>query len=395
MVERVLFVHAHPDDESISTGGTIATLIERESVVTVLTCTRGERVEILAPEHSHQGSDPVAISRARTAELASAMAVLGVTDHRYLGDLDARCPGRAPRRYTDSGMQWGSTAAGLPTPMPVDDQDELSLTAAESGEVAADIAAVIAIVRPHAVVSYNESGGYGHPDHIRVHNATRVAAKVMGVPFFVIDNESPGARVLSVDVTPVFERKRAALDVYRKQLKVVGDGYTTSGGTTEPIGRVERFCRIRVASNSLPGNSFAGSGPGAKIVTCLLAVVLGAFLGIFLTVAHQASVLIAGLTVPWGVIAALLIIAAFGVGLRLVSQTRIVTGCAAIGWLGATALLTVQSPGGSILVPDNATGYLFSYGSVLLTALILAWPRVTRVGRGNMRVPAVKGFELP
>ena len=75
-MERVLFVHAHPADESIVTGGTIATLVDRRASVTVLTCTRGEG-----------------------AELAAALAELGVTDHRWLGDSNARWAGREPRRY--------------------------------------------------------------------------------------------------------------------------------------------------------------------------------------------------------------------------------------------------------------------------------------------------------
>ena len=70
--ERVLFVHAHPDDESISTGGTIATLVDRGAAVTVLTCTRGERGEVIPPELSHfEGSpDLVAI---REDELRGAL----------------------------------------------------------------------------------------------------------------------------------------------------------------------------------------------------------------------------------------------------------------------------------------------------------------------------------
>src|ERR1700712_2147540 len=99
--ERVLFVHAHPDDETISTGGTIATLIDAGASVTVLTCTRGERGEVVPNELKHlEGSTALAAWRA--GELAHAMTVLGVTAHRYLGANNARWAGRPSRLYRDS-----------------------------------------------------------------------------------------------------------------------------------------------------------------------------------------------------------------------------------------------------------------------------------------------------
>src|SRR5690606_31265526 len=113
-LEHVVFVHAHPDDETISTGGTIASLVEAGVGVTVVTCTRGERGEVIPPELQHLEGDGPALAGVREGELAAAMAALGVTDHRYLGDSNARAAGLAPRRYADSGMVWG--ADGRPEP---------------------------------------------------------------------------------------------------------------------------------------------------------------------------------------------------------------------------------------------------------------------------------------
>ena len=137
MPERVLFVHAHPDDESISTGGTIATLIDRGARVTVVTCTRGELGEVIPAELKYLEGSGEPLAEVRTAELASAMAILGVTDHRFLGDANARWADRAPRRYTDSGMQWGEHGAE-----PLSTTSEDSLCAAPLGEVAAGVGGI-------------------------------------------------------------------------------------------------------------------------------------------------------------------------------------------------------------------------------------------------------------
>jgi N-acetyl-1-D-myo-inositol-2-amino-2-deoxy-alpha-D-glucopyranoside deacetylase len=156
---RVLFVHAHPDDETIGTGATMARYAEAGAGVTLLTATRGELGEIIPPDLAHLSPDELAGHR--TGELATAMEALGVTDHRFLTRADGS-------GYRDSGMVWlepGRAAAG-------DDVDPRSLAAADPEEVAADIAAVLREVRPQVVVTYEPGGGYGHPDHVRVHEAT-------------------------------------------------------------------------------------------------------------------------------------------------------------------------------------------------------------------------------
>src|SRR4051812_49364911 len=112
--ERVLFVHAHPDDETISTGGTIAKLVEDGAWVTVLTCTRGELGSVVPDDLAHLRTDPDALATQRETELAAAMSILGVSDHRYLGAPDARWPGRPARQYRDSGMVWGVSGATAP-----------------------------------------------------------------------------------------------------------------------------------------------------------------------------------------------------------------------------------------------------------------------------------------
>src|SRR5215212_7273003 len=98
---RILFVHAHPDDETIANGATMARYAAEGAHVTLVTCTLGEEGEVLVPELSHLAADQEdQLGRHRVDELATAMEALGVRDHRFLG---------GPGRYRDSGMM------GLPT----------------------------------------------------------------------------------------------------------------------------------------------------------------------------------------------------------------------------------------------------------------------------------------
>ena len=387
-MERVLFVHSHPDDETITTGAAIATLVERGAIVTVLTCTRGELGEIIPPELQHLAGAELAMQREH--ELQAALAALGVTGHIFLGLEGARWEGRSPRRYLDSGMQWGARGAHA-----LDSVDPESLAAAELGEVAADIAAVIIDRDPDVVVSYAADGGYGHPDHVRTHDATRAAAEVVRVPFYVVD--SPGAKPgpFRVDSMPVLERKRAALAAHRTQVSVEGDTFSLSTGAPRGIAAVETYTRVHPDA----GPGFHDQSLFNRVSALVVATVLGAFAGLILTAAHQTTVAVGPLIIPWGIITAVIVTAALLAGLRLVFETRIVAGCAAVGLLGASALLAIQTSGGTVLVPANAAGYTWTYAPVIIAAIVLAWPRVTRrvhsVRQGSIEASASKGSDLP
>jgi N-acetyl-1-D-myo-inositol-2-amino-2-deoxy-alpha-D-glucopyranoside deacetylase len=153
---RVLFVHAHPDDEVIGSGATMAKYAAEGAGVTLVTCTLGEEGEILLPELAHLGSDKEdGLGQHRIGELAAAMKALGVTDHRFLGGAG---------RWRDSGMM-GTTANERPD----------CFWQADMDEAAGALVAVIREVRPQVVVTYNENGGYGHPDHIQAHRVTVAA----------------------------------------------------------------------------------------------------------------------------------------------------------------------------------------------------------------------------
>ncbi|MDT7798531.1 MAG: N-acetyl-D-myo-inositol-2-amino-2-deoxy-alpha-D-glucopyranoside deacetylase [Actinomycetota bacterium] len=156
---RLLLVHAHPDDESITTGATIARYAAEGAEVTVVTCTLGEEGEIVRelPELAGLGAWAAdQLGGYRVGELRAACAALGVSRHRYLGGIG---------RWRDSGMA-GTPAASHPK----------AFAGGALEEQAAQLAEILDEVRPQVVVTYDAFGGYGHPDHIRAHEVTMAAA---------------------------------------------------------------------------------------------------------------------------------------------------------------------------------------------------------------------------
>lgn len=159
---RLLLVHAHPDDETINNGATMARYVAEGAHVTLVTCTAGEEGEVLVPdlEHLAAGADD-ALGPHRQSELAQAMAALGVADHRFLG---------GPGRYRDSGMM-GTPANEHPE----------CFWRADLAEAATLLAEVVREVRPQVVVTYDEIGGYGHPDHIQAHRVATYGTALAAV----------------------------------------------------------------------------------------------------------------------------------------------------------------------------------------------------------------------
>ncbi|GAA3823533.1 N-acetyl-1-D-myo-inositol-2-amino-2-deoxy-alpha-D-glucopyranoside deacetylase [Streptomyces phyllanthi] len=162
---RLLLVHAHPDDESINNGATMAKYAAEGAQVTLVTCTLGEEGEVIPPHLARLASDrDDALGPYREVELVEAMKQLGVTDHRFLG---------GPGRFRDSGM------------MGVEQNDrEGALWATEIDEAAGHLVEVIREVRPQVLVTYDPNGGYGHPDHIQTHRVAMRAADLAAEPDF-------------------------------------------------------------------------------------------------------------------------------------------------------------------------------------------------------------------
>jgi N-acetyl-1-D-myo-inositol-2-amino-2-deoxy-alpha-D-glucopyranoside deacetylase len=388
--ERVLFVHAHPDDETIASGGTIATLVDRGAAVTVLTCTRGERGEVIPESLQYLLDSEDALADYREGELYNALTILGVTDHRYLGESTARWVGLETRRYRDSGMEWGTDGAqALP------ELDPRSLAAADFGEVASDIAAVVVDVRPDVVVSYNDFGGYGHPDHIRAARAARRAAEVYNVPYFAIEpRESAATSTCDIDVSDALARKRSALAAHATQVAVDGDQFALSNGISQPIDTVERFQRVR-REYPVGRAPFVDQSRSVKVISAVIGLLVGLGVGAMLTVAHQATVVIAGVTVPYGLIAGIVIFACLLAGLRLIFGTRLIAGTCALGILVAVGVLSLQSGGGSILVPAGPAGYVWTAAPTVIALVVLGWPQLPPRGQDKIKTSSKVKGSLP
>ena len=156
---RILLVHAHPDDETINNGATMALYAALGAQVTLITCTRGEEGEVLTPELTHLASSETdSLGEHREIELANAMKALGVTDFRFLAEGEGK--------YRDSGM------------MGTEPNNRADVFWQADLEEASDyLVKVIDEVKPHILITYDEIGGYGHPDHIQAHRVAMRASE--------------------------------------------------------------------------------------------------------------------------------------------------------------------------------------------------------------------------
>jgi N-acetyl-1-D-myo-inositol-2-amino-2-deoxy-alpha-D-glucopyranoside deacetylase len=260
-VRSVVFVHAHPDDETLATGGAIARYAaDPDTDCTVVTCTLGEEGEVIPPELRELAPDRAdQLGGYRIGELARALAALGGPRHRFLGGA---------ARWRDSGMGHGegTRAVALPTLHP------RALTAPQSFDVqVGQLLDVVDELRPDVLVSYADDGGYGHPDHVRAHELTTAVARARpfvrrvfhavrsrsvleaglaalpaGQPFRLpAPDELPTVPddvvTTRLDVTAQLPALVAAMRAHATQI-AVGDGvYAMSNGVAQPLLAVEEY----------------------------------------------------------------------------------------------------------------------------------------------------------
>ena len=174
---RILLVHAHPDDETINNGATMAKYVSEGVRVTLVTCTRGEEGEVLIPELADLASSQKdKLGSHRETELADAMAALGVTDFRFLGAPD--------RKWRDSGMMGTE---------PNNRSDVFWQAGLD--DAASYLVKIIRETRPQVLVTYDDFGGYGHPDHIQAHRVATYARDLAAAVSFAQHSHWPSSPV--------------------------------------------------------------------------------------------------------------------------------------------------------------------------------------------------------
>lgn len=277
---RLLLVHAHPDDESINNGATMALYAAAGAQVTLVTCTLGEEGEVIPSGLAHLAADREdRLGPHRVGELAAAMTELGVSDHRFLG---------GPGRFRDSGMM------GLEQ-----NRREGAFWNTEVDDAAPYLVEVIRSVRPQVLVTYDPNGGYGHPDHIQAHRVAMRAADLAGerafrrdlgdphtiakiywnrVPRSVAEEgfarlreaggaDFPGIAVIDdipgvvddseitaeIDGTAYAERKAAAMRAHATQIAVDGPFFALSNDLGQPIFATEYYQLVSGESGAPPG----------------------------------------------------------------------------------------------------------------------------------------------
>ena len=191
---RLLAIHAHPDDESSKAAATMARYVDEGNRVKVLTCTGGERGDILNPAMDRPGVKEN-IGAIRREEMANAIKALGV-EHEWLG-------------YVDSGLPEGDPLPPLP---------EGSFALADTEEEVHKVVKVIREFRPHVIITYDENGGYPHPDHLKVHEVSMMMTIALRfIPTLVEETDkimnAQKARGAELDTGRLTDRIKALIPV--------------------------------------------------------------------------------------------------------------------------------------------------------------------------------------
>lgn len=265
---RLLAVHAHPDDESITMGGTLARYVDAGAVVTLVTATLGEEGEVIGDELQGLVSGRAdQLGGYRYTEWRTACAALGIRDRRLLGGLGT---------FRDSGMA-GTPSAAHPRAFV-----RAGVGGPDHARAVQALAEVIGQTRPDVVLTYAADGGYGHPDHIATHQVTVAAARgrakrvlaavrprsaaaaaLAGLPVPAGYRAAEAADLgyladscdVAVDVTAWADRRRAALAAHATQLELIDGGFALSNRIAQPTFDVECFAVL--AGAPLPPGGIA------------------------------------------------------------------------------------------------------------------------------------------
>ncbi|HEY7797103.1 MAG TPA: DUF6113 family protein [Microbacteriaceae bacterium] len=357
---RLLIVHAHPDDESLFTGHVIAHALRGGSEVRVITLTRGELGNTEVKEFEYLNSDTQAMALFREQELAEALNAFPGAEHKYLGQ----------RAYRDSGMRinaWGKV--GKPRKL-----DEMSLAAAGTSVVGEDIAEEIREFKPDIVLTYDAKGGYGHPDHKAAHAAVawaiRHLAKERIKPEFWEIVEPGNSFDVEFGDEETQDMKKAALEAHGSQIEISGDEIIYNGKTRMRLSDKER---VKKTSPS----------PILQLkpaLTYIWAIPTGVLVGIAGTLLHRS---VDGSGFPIGLVVALAMVASLALALRLLRNSRGALYLMSFSLIITVFLMAQRQPGGELFITTNldgnffeSVGNLWAYGSIVLVGLIMVFPEL-------------------
>lgn len=289
----LLFVHAHPDDETSSTGATMAAYAREGAKVYLLTLTRGEMGEVIPDELKHlevgapgNKDNGEALGEYRTGELAAAVKKLGITDSFFLGQEPATAPGAA-KTYRDSGMVWGKD--GKPEPNPKASEDSLTNTDIEPQSQA--IANAIRAIKPDALITYDTDGGYGHPDHVRTHQAVAGALKILKndsakpiLTWCIEGQVDPEDKRVQAAIYGSGIAKTEAMRQHKTQIRVTGgETFEYSNGVPQKISAIETY---RLFDGSPDGSVQRKPQPSSMIATVIMSLIIGFIAGLAGSVYH-------------------------------------------------------------------------------------------------------------
>lgn len=355
--QRLLIVHAHPDDESLFTGHVIAERLAAKAEVMVFTLTRGERGKVKLEELKSLEGNLAAMGAFRSGELREALAAFGDVKHAFAGT----------RAYKDSGMRLNP----LGRPAKPRKLDEMALSAASTSVIADDILKVIQDFKPDAVLTYNRKGGFGHPDHRMAHEATAMAIRMFAkkrkgrAPAFWVIAE-PGERFdVQIGDATTAVIKKAALEAHSSQVSIGAETYSLVAGKEFRYDRTER---LRKASP----NPLVHLRP---ILTFFWAIPLGFLLGIAGTLLHQVRATDDSGTAI-GLIVALIMTGSLALAIRLLRSSRGALYLLAATFASTIFWLSQPQSDGTLLIPGNDLGNIWAYGSLGLVAAIILFPNI-------------------
>lgn len=353
--KRLLVVHAHPDDESLSTGHILAKAVADKVDVMVLTLTRGERGRVKLEEIKSLEGDLAAMGAYREAELRNALAALGVKNHKFAGT----------RKYLDSGMRVTPFGKGAKPK----DLDELALSAVSIAVVSEDIYKTIREFKPDTVVTYNRNGGYGHPDHKMAHQATamairRYAKETRRAPEFWVIAEAGERFDVAIGTPKTAAVKKSAIEAHGSQVQIFPETYSVVPGKESRFDEQERLRR-------------SSTKPWLWVKPTLIALwslPLGVLMAIAGTLLHDVTASDTAKT-PIGLMVALTMLGALALALRTLRKSRGALYLMTLT-LASTLYWMSKQTTGDLVLGHSEADRIWRWGSLAICFVVILFPRI-------------------